>query len=823
MKSQSDREELKKRLAGLSPDERRSLLKKLGKKACASDAKHASKISKAEPVFVEETRDVNGDTVEIRKFKASSVQERMWFLDQFFGDQPVYSSPMAFHLQGKLNVKALQDAFNSVVARHGALRSTFESYSDGVLQCEKSKALLTLCHKNLDGTLDVKREAARAYVNQEACRPFDLENDLPIRVHLVYIDLEECVLLIVLHHIVSDGWTRANLLRELCETYKQVLKGKYSVPQPAPLQLSDYNEWQLSTLQGPVYEAHLAYWKNKLGDNIEPLNLPADFPRASGVTSSGDSMVIEIGNELIEQLREFAKAQGVTLFMLGLAAFKSLLHYHSKQTDLVVGTPIANRNRSELETMIGCFINTLAIKTKVKDETPFKDYLLQVRDACIEAYENQDVPYEQLTAQLDFDRSKNRSPIFQSIFALQDFPEVAIDIDGIYSSEWFVRTFTSKVEIYLNLEKKNGTWVSIIEYNSDLFSKERIEGLAEHWKNMLESIIDHFDQSVLQLTTDTALNSALKVKQGGIHSTEGNSRADRSELEQLLKKIIQEVLDIKSIELDHNFFESGGNSLLANLVIIKLDQKLGVKLRFQDVLEKPTIRSLADLIETILDQPAEDKPVDSNNLPSSERQEAARTNTSCYVIGSGRMLIEAVQRLLENGIVVHGIYSTDEATLKWAEESKLPFASAGQDLKVFLSTQPFDYLFSIINPTLLDDEVIKLPKKGAINFHDAPLPRYGGMNSPYWAIINREKSWAVTWHEMVGKVDAGAILKQVPVKILPEDNFLNLGLRCVQAGMTGLQELLDELLEDRVVKVEQDLNERTYFGKYKRHSVAGII
>ncbi|MDG2170793.1 MAG: condensation domain-containing protein, partial [Opitutales bacterium] len=647
MSTPSKSQDLKERLAGLSEEQRLSLLAKMRDRSSGGE-KPDHGIEKADPISVEKRQNPHGETVEVKIYEASNTEESMLFLIDYFAGEPVYTSPMAFHLTGQLNPDLLEESLNVLVARHGVLRTLFEYAESGVVQCEFSKVHLDLTRKAFDGPLEESRTKAEAYAKKHAKKCFDSSREFPISAHYLTIGSEESVVIIVLSHIVSDGWSRSNFCREFCDVYAQLESGKAVKAEANALQMPDYSHWQKSAFKRSNNSDHLNYWKERFEEKHTLLELPADYPRTKEVTCNGDCIEIELGDELVESLKTVARENGATLYMLGLAAFKTLLLGYSGQQDIVVGTPTANRSRPEFESMIGCFINTLAIRSKADSSLSFFQYLDQVRANCVEAYHHESVPYSEVASELNVERSGGSSPNFKTIFALQDFPELTLRFNGMECTDWGVRTQTAKVEVYLNLEKLNGDWVSIIEYNTDLFTRESMERFSRNWKNLLERIASNPDQPLAEL---------------------------------------------------------------------------------------------ASLSEPV-------KQVESEMLPQSSftsEPSASQKTTSCYVIGSGRVIVDSVEILRAAGIDVRGLISKDASVLEWAKKENLNCSNRPDELETFLSKDPFDYLFSINNPKVLGENIFSIPVKGSINFHDAPLPRYGGVNAMYWAIINKETSWAVTW------------------------------------------------------------------------------
>ncbi|MCZ6672258.1 MAG: amino acid adenylation domain-containing protein, partial [Verrucomicrobia bacterium] len=300
-----------------------------------------------------------------------------------------------------------------------------------------------------------------------------------------------------------------------------------------------------------------------------------------------------------------------------------------------------------------------------------------------------------------------------------------------------------------------------------------------------------------------------------------------------LVKIWKDLLHRDEVDIYGDFFSMGGNSLVATLLIIRIREELKFQLSIRDLFNNPSIAELTEFIESSSVEYGQlENGSETSNSGSDPRSAGptaqARSGTlkagfSCFLVGVGRMPTEVFDVLREHGVHVCGISTTDKAIVDWAESQNLPCAGPDEDLKTFLESEPFDYLFSILNPRVLSSDVLQLPKEGAINFHDGPLPRFAGVNAPGWAIIQGETKYAVTWHQMTDKIDAGDILKQVPVEIAKSDTFLSLGLKCIAAGVSGFRDLIGELTSGTVTLTKQDLKQRTYFNRTMRPTPACII
>ncbi|HZL78001.1 MAG TPA: amino acid adenylation domain-containing protein [Candidatus Limnocylindrales bacterium] len=494
--SKTDSTALKQRLAGLSTDQRAMLIRRLDgeKSETISSVKLPATIPKGRPLRVEEHP-------RVKVFPASPGQQRMWFLHHYAPESPVYCVPSAFHLVGPLNVAWLEAAFDAVIQRHDMLRTTFAMENGELFQHVAAASTFRLQQINLEAIpADIRNAAAERSLAEETCRPFDLAAGPPFRSVLVRLRSTEHVLLLVLHHIISDGWSRSNFYRELSAAYAALAAGRPVPMSELPVQFADYSAWQKDWLNGGALAAQTAYWKTKLAGEPEPLDLPSDRARPATESFRGGRCSMRLDPQLTAALKTRAQEEGATLFMILLAAFKTLLHHYTGHDDLIVGVPIANRQRVEMEGLIGFFANTLVMRTTFPDDLTFRELLRRVKETAVEAYANQDMPFERLVELLQVRRDASRTPLFQATFALLDYPAVVFQLPGIQTVPWFVTTHTSKFDFSLTLERSADGWTAVAEYSTDLFDAGRVERMLEHWRVILESIVTNPDQRVSEIS-----------------------------------------------------------------------------------------------------------------------------------------------------------------------------------------------------------------------------------------------------------------------------------------------------------------------------------
>jgi amino acid adenylation domain-containing protein/thioester reductase-like protein len=435
----------------------------------------------------------------------SFAQRRLWFLSQLEPQSSAYNIPAAIRLTGKLNIAALEQSINEIVRRHETLRTTFTVVDGEPVQVIGAAAKLQLPIIDLQTLPETERETeALRLATLEAQTPFNLEQDSLLRVSLLRLGEQDHVILFTMHHIVSDGWSTGILIRELTTLYKA-----YDSSQPChlpelPIQYVDFALWQRQWLQGEVLNNQLNYWKQQLGGELPVLELPTDRPRPAIQTYRGATESFALSPSLTAALKNLSQQEGVTLFMTLLAAFKVLLHRYTQQDNILVGTPIANRNRSEIEGLIGFFVNTLVLRSNLTANLSFKQLLAQVREVTLGAYAHQDLPFEQLVEELQPRRNLSHSPLFQVMFILQNTATEVIQLPDLTLEELTAENNTAKFDITLSLSEAEEGLQGGIEYNTDIFDAAKITRMLGHFQVLLEGIVANPQQHLSQLPLLTA-------------------------------------------------------------------------------------------------------------------------------------------------------------------------------------------------------------------------------------------------------------------------------------------------------------------------------
>lgn len=435
----------------------------------------------------------------------SFAQERLWFLDRLEPNGALYNVPRALRLQGRLNAEALQQAFDKLCERHETFRSRFEIVDGEVRQAIDPAARIALTFDDLtDLSADARETKAKQLAQDEAAGAFDLARGPLLRVRLLRLGEREHVLLMTNHHIVSDAWSGSILFKELSELYNSFVNAREVSLPPLEIQYADFAAWQREWLQDDELQRQLSYWKKQLDGVAGVLDLPTDLPRSQARQSRGDYKFLTLSRELSSQLNELSHREGATLFMTLLAAFQMLLSRYARQTDIVVGSPIAGRNRAETENLIGFFINTLVLRADLSGQPSFKEFLTQVRETALGAFAHQDLPFEKLVEELQPERDLHRNPLFQVMFQFQNTASPKLEMEGLEVSALDVATGTAKFDLMLAAREENDAVVCVMEYNTELFSGETVEHLLRQYSTLLADIVARPDEAISKLSLMTA-------------------------------------------------------------------------------------------------------------------------------------------------------------------------------------------------------------------------------------------------------------------------------------------------------------------------------
>ena len=476
-------------IAKLSPEAKRKLLAKILRKKVTS-------ITSTPPL-----KPISRDGA----LPLSFSQERLWFLSQLEPDNLAYNLSGGVRFKGRLRPDILERSLLEIVQRHEILRTTFNDEGGKPVQVVSATPNLEFQHVDLeewpegDRTAEVRRLAA-----QEARRPFNLLEGPLVRAVLVRLGKEEYVLIMLMHHIVTDGWSIGVFTHELESLYSAFSAGLPSPLSDLPIQYADYAAWQREWLQGGILETQLAYWKKQLSGNLPILQLPTDRPRPTVQTNNGSIQNFHLSEGILKKLRDLSFHHGVTLYVTLLAAFKTLLFRYTGQTDFAVGSPIANRNRSEVEGLIGLFVNNLVLRTNLSGDPVFTELMERVREVTLDAYAHQDVPFEKLVEVLNPARDMSHSPLFQVMFAFQNFSRPTLELQGLTLTSEMINVGASMFDLTVYMQEAEGGLSGIVEYNTDLFNPETIMRMIGQFEMLLESITRNPEQRISKLALLTA-------------------------------------------------------------------------------------------------------------------------------------------------------------------------------------------------------------------------------------------------------------------------------------------------------------------------------
>jgi len=434
----------------------------------------------------------------------SFAQQRLWFMHELEPGGSAYNMPVAVRLKGRLNHPALEQTLSEIVRRHGSLRTTITARDGEICQVIAPPEDTILPVTDLCDLPESERMIeASSLAADDARESFDLSRGPLYRSSLLRLGAEDHILLVTMHHIISDGWGMGVMVREVAELYTAFVEGKPSPLAPLPLQYVDFAHWQRNYLVGETLAAHLQYWKQKLGGTLPVLELQGDRPRHSIQSFRGAGEKLSLSAGLTQRLKARARNEGVTPFMILLAAFKALLYRYTGEEDIIIGSPIANRNRLEVEGLIGFFVNTLVLRTDLSGAPSFRELLDRVRTVALEAYAHQDMPFEKLVEHLQPERSMSRHPLFQVMFQLGNAPMGEASLPGLTLEPVLVEKETTQFDLSLDLvEGEESLWV-VAEYSTDLFDSPTIARMLHHFQILLEDAVDNPDRRIGQLSLMT--------------------------------------------------------------------------------------------------------------------------------------------------------------------------------------------------------------------------------------------------------------------------------------------------------------------------------
>ncbi|MBW4506974.1 MAG: amino acid adenylation domain-containing protein [Scytonematopsis contorta HA4267-MV1] len=508
------------------------------------------------------------------EYPLSFAQQRLWFFDQLEPGNPFYNIPIAARLTGVVNVAVLEQSLNAIVQRHTVLRTTFTTKEGKALQVVTPSLTVVIPVIDLEKLEEIKQsETLQRLMVEEARRPFDLADGSLLRCTLVRLHQAEHIMLLTIHHIAADGWSMGVFLRELAAFYEAFSTGKPLTLGKLPIQYTDFAIWQRNWLQGDVLNTQLAYWQQQLIKPLLVIDLPTDYPRPPVQSFIGKKQSFELSESLTQALKAVSRQEGVTLFMTLLTAFKLLLYRYSGQQDILVGSPVANRNQKELQSLIGCFVNTIALRTNLSGNPTFRELLKRVQKVAVGAYANQDLPFDQLVEAVQPERDLSRHPLFQVWFALHNTPMPPLEVSDITLTRLMVDAGTVQLDLSLDMEDTSDGLVGWIEYSTDLFNTETINRMIGHFTTLLESIVSNPEQTLTDVPILTPVErQELLINLNNTHSDNFQSKC----IHELFEEQVARTPDIPGVvfnteQITYYQLNQRANQLAHHL------RKLGVK------------------------------------------------------------------------------------------------------------------------------------------------------------------------------------------------------------------------------------------------------
>jgi amino acid adenylation domain-containing protein len=435
-------------------------------------------------------------------FPASYAQQRLWFLDRLLGASGAFNIHWAVMLEGTLDITALRQSFNEIVARHEVLRTYFTNQNGEPTQMILPFFSLECPVTELSsGSEKAREQEAQQIIDSECDKTFDLEQVPLLRTLVIKLAEQKHILLVIIHHIVSDGWSMNVFRQELESLYRAFSQGLPSPLPDLPIQYRDYVVWQRSRLQGVVLEQQLSYWKKQLKD-LTVLELPTDRPRPSKQSFRGAREQIKLSEALTQSMKTLSQREGVTLFMTLLAAFQVLLYRYSGQDDIAIGTAISGRKQHEIDNLIGFFVNTLVLRNDLSGNPTFKKLLQRVHKVCVDAYRtpiHRDMPFDKLVAELKPQKDLSRHPLFQVALVLRPTSLKEMQLPGLSIEEVTINNKTAQFDLMLSLKENQNCLAGYIEYSTDLFDASTITRMAGHFQTLLEAIVEHPETAIAEL------------------------------------------------------------------------------------------------------------------------------------------------------------------------------------------------------------------------------------------------------------------------------------------------------------------------------------
>ena len=584
-------------------------------------------------------------------------QERLWLLNQLKPNSSSYNIPFAFHISGELCIDFLEKSIQILLQRHESLRTTFTlDVSNKAIQVINNlpDEVLQFIDLTSQSSSDSEEKATKL-IRQEAQSSFDLSKGPLFRVKLLKISDLEYILLINVHHIVFDGWSEGVLFREISTLYGALCAQEAPQLGLLSIQYADFAAWQRDWLQSDFRQALLNYWSRNLKDQPQELALPINYSRSVDEPKRSSYEAFQISKELTSSLKKLARQERATLFPTLLAAFKVLIYCYTEQSDILVCTPTANRNRSDLKGLIGYFVNLLVLRTDLSERPSFSELIKRVKQSVSGASAHQDLPVQELATCLE----KTQAPLSQILFALQNTPQTSLTLYGLKVRKIDIDNGMADFDLFLSLTEESGIINGVLKYNSNLFKKDTIELLLQRYEHILKAVIANPKSSIdelLPLTSEeykelAAMRANNKATVLQTQTIQQQYLAPRNKLEEQLVSIWQDVLNLKRIGVRDNFFELGGKSLLAVEVFARIEAAFGQNLPLATLLQASTVEDLAKVLCQ------EEEPVPFSPLVLLKSGDSRPPFFCVHGKGGNILNLRAMANLLEPEQPVYGLQS----------------------------------------------------------------------------------------------------------------------------------------------------------------------
>ena len=531
-------------------------------------------------------------------------QESLWFIDQLNGSRH-YHIPLVLKLEGPLDYQAIDRSLRGIIERHEVLRTVIRHDEGRPHQVVKDTSDWRIERIDLQSRHHDPDEIQKIVV-EIIDHPFDLSCDYMLKASLIQLGPTQHILEMVVHHIAFDGWSNSLLLNELAISYKHVREGRAPELETLPFQYADFAVWQKHLVHGDLLRRKSDYWKKKLL-NLNMLQLPVDFPKPPVPNFNGSVETLQIDKALRDQLSKLAQEQSATLFMTLLTAFKMLLSHYSGQQDICVGTVTTGRHQKELEKLIGYFVQTLPIRSNLTPDATFLDMLKEVKTNTLEAFENQELPFEKIVASTQARRKLGEHPLFQVVFLFQNFPESgSFSLGDVTMTHQPVKQNTSKFDLsFIISELASGLEIDI-EYSLSLFKRSTVNRFGRDYIRLLKQIVSDpqlkfsqfFQKDAAQIGTGTPMEMETTARTNHFPpDLDHPKQSDLTSSQEKIATIWRSALRRTTIGIDENFFELGGRSPVAVDIMSQLESQFGTSLRPSILLVHPTIKGLAQVIE----------------------------------------------------------------------------------------------------------------------------------------------------------------------------------------------------------------------------------